>query len=58
MIQAPRGTFDVLPDDAARRQALEAQAKRTLEAAGYRRIETPTFEATEVFSRGVRMTSA
>ena len=53
MIQAPRGTFDVLPEDAARRDYLEAQAKRILGAAGYRRIETPTFEATELFARGV-----
>jgi histidyl-tRNA synthetase len=53
VIQAPRGTFDVLPDDAARREELEARAKRILEAAGYRRIETPTYEATELFARGV-----
>ena len=53
MIQAPRGTFDVLPDDAARREHVENQAKRILGAAGYRRIETPTFEATELFARGV-----
>ena len=52
-IQAPRGTFDVLPDEAARREFLESQAKRILEAAGYRRIETPAFEATELFARGV-----
>ena len=32
---------------------VEAQAKRILGAAGYRRIETPTFEATELFARGV-----
>jgi histidyl-tRNA synthetase len=51
--QAPRGTFDVLPADAARRAVLEAHAARILGAAGYRRIETPTFEATELFSRGV-----
>src|SRR5207302_7582892 len=53
VIQAPRGTFDVLPEDAARREHLEAQVKRILGAAGYRRIETPTFESTEVFARGV-----
>jgi histidyl-tRNA synthetase len=53
VIQAPKGTFDVLPDDAARREALESHVKRILGAAGYRRIETPTFEATELFSRGV-----
>jgi histidyl-tRNA synthetase len=53
VIQAPKGTFDVLPDDAARRELLERNAKRILQAAGYRRIETPTFEATELFARGV-----
>ena len=52
-IQAPRGTFDVLGDDALARAALEAQARRILERAGYARIETPTFEATELFARGV-----
>jgi histidyl-tRNA synthetase len=52
-VQAPRGTFDVLPDDAAARAELEKTARRTLEAAGYRRIETPAFEATELFARGV-----
>ena len=52
-IQAPRGTFDVLPADAERRAVLEAHAKRILGGAGYGRIETPTFEATELFARGV-----
>ncbi|MBV8941907.1 MAG: ATP phosphoribosyltransferase regulatory subunit, partial [Solirubrobacterales bacterium] len=53
MIQAPRGTFDILPEDAARRARLEGEAAAILGAAGYRRIETPTFEATELFARGV-----
>ena len=53
MIQAPRGTFDVLPDEAARREHLEAQVKRILGAAGYERIETPVFEDTDLFARGV-----
>jgi histidyl-tRNA synthetase len=52
-IQAPKGTYDVLPDEAARREVLESRACKLLGAAGYRRIETPTFEATELFSRGV-----
>ena len=52
-IQAPRGTFDVLGDDALARSALEAHARRILERAGYARIETPVFEATELFARGV-----
>jgi histidyl-tRNA synthetase len=61
VIQAPRGTYDILPESAARsvveeqgrRKVVEEQADKVLGAAGYRRIETPTFEATEVFSRGV-----
>jgi histidyl-tRNA synthetase len=52
-LQAPKGTFDVLPADAARRAVLERHAGRILGAAGYGRIETPTFEATELFARGV-----
>jgi histidyl-tRNA synthetase len=32
---------------------LEERARRLLEGAGYERIETPVFEATELFSRGV-----
>src|SRR5246500_5409319 len=52
-IQAPRGTFDVLPEDAARREYLEGKARQVLGGAGYRRIETPAFEATELFARGV-----
>ncbi len=51
--QAPRGTFDVLPEQAALRHAVEVAARQTLEAAGYRRIETPAFEATELFQRTV-----
>ncbi len=53
MIQAPKGTFDVLPEDAARREVLESHARRILGGAGYGRIETPTFEATDLFARGV-----
>jgi histidyl-tRNA synthetase len=52
-LKVPRGTFDVLGEDAARRSAIEARARATLEAAGYERIETPMFEATELFARGV-----
>ncbi len=52
-IKAPRGTFDVLGEQASARTALEARARAILEGAGYERIETPTFEATELFARGV-----
>ncbi len=53
MIQAPRGTFDILPSLSARRKVVEEQTEKILGAAGYGRIETPTFEATELFARGV-----
>jgi histidyl-tRNA synthetase len=53
VIQAPRGTFDILPESAAQRKVVEEQVEKILGAAGYRRIETPTFEATELFARGV-----
>jgi histidyl-tRNA synthetase len=52
-IKAPRGTYDVLGEQAGLRTALEAKARSILEGAGYERIETPTFEATELFARGV-----
>jgi histidyl-tRNA synthetase len=51
--QAPRGTYDVLPDQAVVRASLETAARAILEPAGYGRIETPAFEATELFARGV-----
>ena len=34
-------------------RSLQSHAERILGAAGYRRIETPTFESTELFARGV-----
>src|SRR6187200_1693049 len=51
--QAPRGTFDVLPSEAAARERVAAQARELLGRAGYQPIETPTFEDTELFARGV-----
>ncbi len=52
-IKTPRGTFDVLGEAALARAALEGTARGILERAGYERIETPTFEATALFARGV-----
>jgi histidyl-tRNA synthetase len=53
VIQAPRGTYDILPADVDRREILAAHAERIFSAAGYGRIETPVFESTELFARGV-----
>jgi histidyl-tRNA synthetase len=52
-VKVPRGTFDVLGDESKARMAIEAKARSILEDAGYERIETPCFEATELFARGV-----
>ena len=53
LTQAPKGTKDLLPQDAYRFQAVEAVEKRIAERAGYREIRTPVFEHTELFLRGV-----
>jgi histidyl-tRNA synthetase len=52
-VKAPRGTFDVLDSESQSRMAIEGKARAILESAGYERIETPCFEATELFARGV-----
>ncbi|HEX5909391.1 MAG TPA: ATP phosphoribosyltransferase regulatory subunit, partial [Thermoleophilaceae bacterium] len=52
-LQAPRGTFDVLPEDGERRAALRESSDELLGRAGYAPFETPVFEDTEVFARGV-----
>jgi histidyl-tRNA synthetase len=52
-LQAPRGTLDVLPGSARRRLALAQLAEEALRSAGYEPVETPVFEDTELFARGV-----
>ncbi len=52
-LKAPKGTFDVLPADEAARAAISAAAVRRLSPAGYGLIETPIFEDTALFARGV-----
>jgi histidyl-tRNA synthetase len=52
-LQAPRGTLDVLPTDARRRLRLVEIAGDVLGRAGYEPMETPVFEDTELFVRGV-----
>ena len=51
MIQAPRGMHDILPDEAAQWQALEARVRGFAARFGYREIRTPVVEHTEVFQR-------
>ncbi|HVY96927.1 MAG TPA: histidine--tRNA ligase [Solirubrobacterales bacterium] len=51
--QAPRGTFDVLPEMGRARARLQAVATAIFARAGYEPIATPAFEDTELFERGV-----
>jgi histidyl-tRNA synthetase len=52
-IAAPRGTRDILPDEFAARRWLLETHREVVESFGYRPIETPLIESTELFSRGV-----
>jgi histidyl-tRNA synthetase len=51
--QAPRGTFDILPEQARARARLEGAAAEIFSRAGYEPIATPAFEDTALFERGV-----
>ena len=49
--QAPRGTHDVLPAEQPQWQLVTGTLAEVAERYGYRRIQTPNFEDTEVFAR-------
>lgn len=55
--QAPRGTSDYLPKRAVQLHYLDSQAATLFEKYGYRRIITPTFEDTDLFSRSIGASS-
>ena len=57
LINAPRGTQDVLPSQSAKWQYVEEVARKTAELFGFQEIRFPTFEHTELFCRGVGDTS-
>jgi len=50
-IEAPRGTHDVLPSDQPLWQKVTGEMERLCALYGYRRIQTPSFEDTELFKR-------
>ena len=52
-IAAPRGTRDLLPEDGAGWSAVEAVARDLSSRYGFERIQTPLFERTELFARGL-----
>jgi histidyl-tRNA synthetase len=51
--EAPKGTFDHLPPEAGIRAEVERVMVEQARLAGYQLIETPVFEETAVFARGV-----
>src|SRR5438132_560698 len=52
-IAAPRGTHDILPAESAAWRWLLETHRSVAESFGYRYVETPIFESTELFARGV-----
>ncbi len=49
----PRGTAYILPDDLPYWSHVDSTARKVANQFGYRRIDTPTFEDTSLFQRGV-----
>ena len=49
--EAPRGTYDVLPADQPLRRRVLEEFERLCSLYGYRPIQTPAFEDTELFAR-------
>ena len=51
--QPPRGTQDLLPPTSDAIESLAADAAELARRFGFRPVESPTFEHTELFARGV-----
>jgi histidyl-tRNA synthetase len=49
--EAPRGTHDILPSEQPRWRQVTGEFERLCALHGYRRIDTPVFEDTELFAR-------
>ena len=52
-LRAPKGTKDILPPESEIWQYMEDKARLILDKSNYKEIRTPIFEATELFARGV-----
>ena len=52
-IKAPRGTRDILPEEAPYFQFMEDTARRVFGLYGYEEIRTPIFESTDLFTRSI-----
>jgi len=53
MINIPKGTKDVLPQESYKWQYIENIARQTADLFNLKEIRTPVFGHTELFSRGV-----
>ena len=53
IVNIPKGTKDILPNDIYRWQWLEEQFRTSCSKYGFKEIRTPIFEHTELFKRGV-----
>lgn len=57
MIQRPKGTKDLLPNESYKWQIVEQKVKKVLESYNFKEIRVPVFEHTELFQRGVGETT-
>ncbi|WP_035290870.1 histidine--tRNA ligase [Clostridium sp. KNHs214] len=57
IIQAPKGTKDLLPSESYKWQYIEEKFRNIASTCGCREIRTPIFEYTELFQRGVGETT-
>ena len=57
MIQRPKGTKDLLPNESYKWQIVEEKVKKVLESYNFKEIRVPVFEHTELFQRGVGETT-
>lgn len=53
MIQKPKGTKDLLPEESYKWQYIEKKVQELFQNYGFKEIRTPVFESTELFQRGV-----
>lgn len=53
MINIPRGTQDILPEETKKWRYIESKLNELMELYNYQEIRTPIFESTELFARGV-----
>ncbi|MBD5584541.1 MAG: histidine--tRNA ligase [Clostridia bacterium] len=57
MINIPKGTKDVLPNQSYKWQYIEGVAREVARTYNFKEVRTPTFEHTELFKRGVGETT-